>query len=148
MQGYACPRTPEFEALVPWLRFSPALCSFVGAVGTATASGPLLTGLAAVAALGALSPVHPFDRLYNRVVRRFTGTDPLPPNGAPRRFACAVAAVWLLVTATAFRRGSRRAGYGLGAAFVATSGLVATTHVCIPSMVYRTVFRKSVEESA
>lgn len=110
-----------------------------------TATPVLLAALVPFAALGALLPMHPFDLLYNRVIRRLTGTDPLPRSGAPRRFACVVATVWLPATAVAFRTGATLAGYVLGGLFVAVSGLVVTTHICIPSMVYRAVFRRPVE---
>jgi len=35
-------------------------------------------------------------------------------------------------------------GYGLGAALTVTALLVGTTDICIPSMVYRVIFRKPV----
>ncbi|MFC7046727.1 DUF4395 family protein [Halobacteriaceae archaeon GCM10025711] len=136
IQGFACPTDEEFERLAPWLRFSPVACSAAGAVGTLLASPALLVGLAATAVVGAVTGVHPFDTLYNHGIRRLTRTDSLPRNATPRRFACAVATVWLLATAGAFRSGRDRLGRALGALFVLTSGLNAA-YVCVPSMVYR-----------
>jgi len=121
-----------------WLRMAPALCAAVAAVGTAVASPWLLWALAAIAALGALLPFHPFDLIYNLGIRRFTGTPELPENRAPRRFACAMASVWVTATGALFAVGLNGAGYALGAALVATATLVATTHICIPSMIFRT----------
>ncbi len=121
-----------------WLRMSPALCAVVAAVGTALASPWILWTLAAVAALGAALPFHPFDLIYNLGVRRLTGTPKLPANGSPRRFACGMASVWLITTGALFAAGLNVAGYALGFTFVATATLVATTHICIPSMIFRT----------
>jgi len=121
-----------------WLRFAPALCGILAAVGTAIAAPWLLWGLAVIAALGALLPFHPFDLLYNEGVRRITGGPRLPANGAPRRFACGFGSAWLIVTGAMFAGGYDVAGYVLGLALVAVAGLVAATHICIPSIIFRT----------
>lgn len=148
IQGYSCSTTSAFPEVVPWTRFSPALCSMIGAVGTILASPVILGALVPFAALGAVFRRHPFDLLYNHGIRGLTGTPQLPPNGAPRRFACGVATVWLSATAIAFLSSMTLAGYVLGGLFVAVSGLVATTHICIPSIVYRTLIRMPVQKPA
>jgi hypothetical protein len=61
--------------------------------------------------LGALLPFHPFDLLYNYGVRYLTGTRPLPHQGPQRRFACAIATVWLVGTGWAFHLGAEMIGY-------------------------------------
>jgi hypothetical protein len=121
-----------------WLRLAPALCAAFAAVGTGFGWAWLLWALAVLALFGAVLPFHPFDLLYNAGIRRLTGTPALPSNGGPRRFACALGAVWLVVTGALFAAGADVAGYVLGAAFVAAATLVATTHVCIPSILFRT----------
>jgi hypothetical protein len=121
-----------------WLRLAPALCGVVALVGIAIASPPVLWGLAAIAAAGAIMPFHPFDLIYLAGVRRFTCGPPLPANGAPRRFACAMGSAWLVATGVLFAAGLDFAGYIVGGALVATAALVATTHICIPSIVFRT----------
>jgi len=103
-------------------------------------SPAILLGLAPIAALGAIFPVHPFDLIYNLGIRRFTGTHPLPRRGAPSRFACGLGAVWLIGTAALFLEGISLAGYILGGSLVAVGTLVATNHICIPSMIYRLLF--------
>lgn len=121
-----------------WLRFSPALCGVVAAIGTALAAPWLLWGLGVIAAFGAILPLHPFDLIYNEGVRRVRGGPRLPANGAPRRFACAVGSAWLVLTGAVFAGGYDVAGYLLGGALVAVAGLVAATHVCLPSIIFRT----------
>jgi hypothetical protein len=127
----------------PWMRWSPAICAVVMAIGTILASPPVLWGLAGIALLGALFPRHPFDLLYNHGVRHLTGTRPLPRHGPQRRFACGVATVWLTGTAFAFHQGAMALGYVLGGAITAVATLVAVTHFCIPSLVYNTLFRQA-----
>ena len=125
----------------PWLRWSPALCAVFMATGTILASPPALWALAAIALLGALLPAHPFDIFYNHVVRQLTGTRPLPHHGPQRRFACGVAAAWLIGTGLAFHQGAAALGYVLGGTLTIVAAIVGTTHFCIPSLVYNTLFR-------
>jgi hypothetical protein len=121
-----------------WIRLSPALCAGIAAAGTALASPWTLVALAAVAALGAALPFHPFDLAYNLGIRRVLSSPQLPRNRAPRRFACGMASAWLLVTGALFGAGYGVAGYVLGFTFVGTATLVATTHICLPSIMFRT----------
>lgn len=121
----------------PWLRFTPLVCAALMGLGTALALPALLWALVPVAALGAVFPVHPFDLVYNFGLRRVTGTRSLPPNGAPRRFACGMAALWLAATASAFMVGAAAVGYVLGGVLTSVAALVGTTHFCIPSLMYR-----------
>jgi hypothetical protein len=125
-----------------WLRWSPAVCATIAAAGTALASPAILWTLMVFAALGAALPFHPFDLAYNYGIRHLTGTPALPANGAPRRFACAVASAWLLTTGALFASGADVVGYVLGGALVAVAATVAGSHFCIPSLVYRMLFRR------
>jgi hypothetical protein len=121
-----------------WLRLAPAMCGVIAAAGTALASPAVLWSLALIAAAGAALPFHPFDLLYNLGVRQLTGGPKLPANHAPRRFACGVGSAWLVVTGALFASDSDAAGYVLGISLVVVATLVATTHICIPSIMFRT----------
>jgi len=134
-QGYASVDRSTMREVEPWLRWSPALCATVMGIGTALASPWILWALVPFAMLGALFQRHPFDYLYNFGVRRLTGTQPLPPHGAPRRFACAIASVWLLATGAAFAADLNVVGYVLGGTLTGVALIVATTHFCIPSLI-------------
>ena len=141
-QGYENLDDQSLGLVEPWLRWSPAICTGVIVVGVALASPAVLWGLVPFAALGAAMRRHPFDYVYNLGVRRLTGTPALPEHGAPRRFACGMAAGWLVVTGAAFATGADGAGYALGGALAAVGGLVSVTHFCIPSTIFRFVFRR------
>ncbi len=137
IQGFTGLDDTTLREVAPWLRFTPAVCAVLMGLGTALALPALLWALVPVAALGALFPVHPFDLVYNFGLRRVTGTRSLPPNGAPRRFACGMAALWLAATASAFMVGAAAVGYVLGGVLTSVAALVGTTHFCIPSLMYR-----------
>jgi hypothetical protein len=140
VQGFDAVEETRLAEVAPWLRLTFGLCALLAGIGTATASPILLLALAPIAALGAALPVHPFDLVYNHGIRHLTGTGPLPPRGAPSRFACGMGAAWLLVTAWAFWAGYATLGYALGGTLTAMAILVSTTDICIPSMVYRLLF--------
>lgn len=141
-QGFCDLDDATMRELSPWLRWSPALCTIVMAAGVALRSPAVLWSLAAIAFLGALLPFHPFDVVYNTVVRHLTGTPPFPHNGPQRRFACALAATWLVATGLAFRSGADWLGLALGVSLIAVATLVTVTHICVPSMIYNALFAR------
>lgn len=141
-QGFAGLDDATLAEVGPWLRWSPVLCTLVMLVGVALRSPGVLWALAGIALLGALLPFHPFDLLYNHGVRHLAGTRALPHQGVQRRFACALAAAWLLATGWAFHVGATTTGMLLGIALIAVAALVAATNICIPSMVYNRLFRR------
>lgn len=139
-QGFCNLDDAAMTELAPWLRWSPALCTTVIAIGLVLRAPLVLWGLAAIALLGAALPFHPFDLVYNHFVRRFTGTASLPHHAAQRRFACALATVWLAATGLALYVGATVLGLVLGVALVCVAALVSITHICIPSMIYNALF--------
>jgi hypothetical protein len=123
----------------PWLRLAFGLCGTLAIVGTALASTPLLLTLAGIAFIAALSPVHPFDLIYNHGIRHATGTPPLPKRGPPNRFACGVGALWAIGTVWAFQSSLTTLGYALGFTLASVAMLVSTMDICIPSMIFRAI---------
>lgn len=142
-QGFIGLNDEVLGEVEPWLRLSPALCTILIGLGTALAFAPLLWVMVAFAGLGAIFPTHPFDLIYNYGLRYLSGTKRLPPNGAPRRFACGLAAAWLVGTALAFQVGVLWLGYVLGGLLTAVGLLVTLTHFCIPSIIYQALFGHS-----
>jgi hypothetical protein len=140
IQGFDTVDVQELARVAPWLRLAFGLCTLLGGLGTVFASPAILLALTSIAALAAASPVHPFDLIYNYGIRHLTGTGPLPRRGAPSRFGCGMGAVFLLVTAWAFSAGHVVAGYALGGMLTSVVLLVSTTDICIPSMIYRSIF--------
>lgn len=141
-QGYCNLDDATLTELAPWLRWSPTFCAAFMAIGTALRSPLVLWGLAVTALVGALLPLHPFDLVYNYGVRRVTRTRPLPRNGPQRRFACALAATWLLATGWAFYTNTTVLGLVLGISLTSVATLVSLTHFCIPSTIYNALFSR------
>ena len=140
IQGFESVDMQQLALVASWLRLSFGLCAALGGLGTVLASPTILLTLAPVAALATASPVHPFDLLYNYAIRHVTGTGPLPRRGMPSRLGCGVGAIFLLVTAWAFSAGHFGAGYALGGMLTVVALLVSTTDICIPSIIYRSIF--------
>lgn len=140
-QGFCNLDDATLDEVGPWLRWSPAFCAVFMTAGVALQSPAVLWALAATAFLGVLLPFHPFDLLYNYGARYLTGTRPLPHQGPQRRFACGIASVWLLATGWAFHVGAALTGYLLGVPLILVATLVSITHICIPSLIYNTLFK-------
>ena len=132
----------------PWMRWPYVLCTSLMVAGIVLASPWLLWGLATIAAATVFLSSHPFNYPYNYGVRYLTGTRPLPPSTKQGKFACGVASVWLVATGAAFFTGATTLGYVLGGALTVPAGLVATTHICIPSMVYNALFDRKKAQPA
>ncbi len=126
------------------LRMSPAICMVWTAVGTALASPWILGALVPFAALGAILPRHPFDVLYNHGLRHLLERPPLPPNGARRRFACALGATMLIAATWAFGAGVPTVGFVIGWSLVAAAFVNVSTGFCIPSFIARLFLGKVV----
>jgi hypothetical protein len=126
----------------PWMRWPYVLCSTMVIVGVVLASPWVIWTLAAIAAGTVFLPSHPFNYIYNYGVRHLTGTRPLPPSTAQGKFACGVGAAWLVGIGIAFFVGATTVGYVLGGVLAAVATLVASTHVCIPSMIYNALFQR------
>jgi Domain of unknown function (DUF4395) len=140
IQGFDTVEVQELARVGPWLRLAFGLCALLGGLGTVMASPLILLVLALIAAGAAASPVHPFDLIYNYGIRHLTGTGPLPRRGVSTRVGCGMGASLLLVTAWAFSAGHLVVGYVLGGVLTFVVLLVSTTDICIPSLIYRSIF--------
>ena len=123
-----------------WMGLAFGVCATLAAVGAALASPLFLWFLVPIAVLATVSPVHPVDFVYNHTLRHVTGTPSIPKRAMPTRFGCGVGTVWMLATIWAFESGNTALGYGLGGALSCVALLVATTDICIPSMIYEAIF--------
>ena len=141
-QGFVGLDDATLSDVGPWLRLSPAICMIWAAVGTVLASPAILWSLMPFAALGAVFPWHPFDVIYNYGLRHWLGTPRLPRYRAPRRFACAVATIWLGAAGLAFYLGSPVLGYILGGSLTLAALVPVTTDFCIPSFFWGLIFGK------
>lgn len=148
LQGFLGLDDDTLARVGPWLRLSPAICATWVAVGLVLWSPALVLGLVPMAALGALLRNHPFDLVYDRLVRPRTGGPRIPRYPAPRRFACGVGSLWLLGLAAAMASGPGWLARLLGLAFVVIALIQATTDFCIPSWTFARLFGHPAERKA
>src|SRR2546421_11478658 len=147
LQGFACDSDPGIVAAAHWLRFTPIVSTFWIIVGVVSRSPLLLWGFAIVTVIGAAG-WHPFDALFNALVRRWVNAPSLPPNPVPRRFAMAVAAVWSAGAGWLMSAGLIWIGVILGSGLALAGVIVATTHFCLGSWVYQRVWGRAGPEGA
>ena len=104
---------------------------------------PILAIAAIIAFAGAFPPYHPFDYLYNYGVRHLLGKPKLPARTNQGRFACGIASVWLSITIYLLYNNYIVSGNVLAIALLAVGTLVVTTDICIPSIIYNGIFKKT-----
>jgi hypothetical protein len=131
-QGYTSLDAETLAEVAPWLGLAPAVCSAVTAAATLTGSGLTLLLLAPLGVVAATTARHPAEWIADRTVRRDRrAVRPIPLAGAPRRFAYAFAATWLVVAGMAFLSGMPTLGTALGVAFAVATGVAAATGFCL-----------------
>jgi hypothetical protein len=135
-QGFTGLSDREVRQLDPWVRLAPGVCLVWTLVATVLGSALALWVLVPFALLGAVLPVHPFDVPYNLGLRRLTGGPPIPRYRPARRFACAVAGLWVLAAAVAFTVGATTLGAVLGYALVVVAAVPVTTGFCFASFLW------------
>jgi hypothetical protein len=131
-QGY-CLSDAERRELSLALRFSTGLCLTLVVVALALESPVMVFALSGIGLIAGFSARHPFDHLWNRVVRHAIGGPALPPNPARRRHAFKVATVWLALVGGLLSAGVTTAALLLGGLLVAACAAVTAANLCIPS---------------
>ena len=146
-QGY-CLSDDERRELAVGLRFSTGLCLTLVVIALALESPAMVFALSGIGLMAGLSARHPFDHLWNHIVRRVVGGPPLPPNPKRRRDAFKIATVWLLVVGTLLASGATTAALILGGLLVAACAIVTATNLCLPSEAFAWRVRNSQRKDA
>ena len=130
------------------IRFAFQLCVSLVLIGLLTKSYILLIFTNIVAIGGTIMSRHPFDYLFNHFISLRIKKPPVPPRPPQLRFACLMASLTLAGIISLFAMGMNTAAYLLGASLVLVGGLVSTTDICVPSMIYNALFLKSSKPKA
>jgi hypothetical protein len=133
-QGY-CLSDAEHRELSLALRFSTGLCLTLVIVALALQSPVMVFALSGIGVIAGFSARHPFDHVWNRLVRHVVGGPMLPPNPTRRRHAFKLATVWLVAVGGLLSAGATTAGLLLGGLLVAACSAVTAANLCIPSEV-------------
>lgn len=143
-QGYCGYSDAELSALAFGNRFAYIVCGTIVAIAVAAANIPTLIVMTIVAFFGIILQYHPFDYIYNHVLRGMLNKPKLPPRSKQLKFTCIIATLLLVTTTYLFYVDLATAGYVLGGLLVAVSFIVSTTDFCIPSMIYNYIFKFNV----
>lgn len=122
-------------------RFAYILCSLILIYGIVTANIPILSIMLVIAFLGVVLPNHPFDYIYNYVLRNIMKKPKLPPRSKQLKFACSIATLFLISTVYLFYSGYILAGYIVGSLLIFSAVLVSSTDICIPSILWNKIFK-------
>jgi hypothetical protein len=133
VQGFLGLDDDALRAVAPWLRFTPVMNILMIAGVAALGSVVGLAGAAAVMLVGAVDRAHPFDRLYDALVRRLTKTPRLPVSPNRRRLVFVFGATWLAVAAAVVAAGYSDVGRAMAMAMAVFIVPLATVHVCVVS---------------
>jgi hypothetical protein len=101
------------------LRFSSGLCLTLVVVALVPQSSAMVFALAPIDLIADFSARHPFDHVWNHVVRHSAGAPALPANPTRRRHALKLATAWLLLVGALFAAGALTVALVLGGLLVA-----------------------------
>jgi hypothetical protein len=144
IQGYGKYSQADLAALRFGIRLPYALCVVITAVGLLLVNIPILASLMFIAFLGVILPNHPIDYVYNFGLRQLLSRPQLPPRTAQIKFACGLATFWLAVTIILFWCRLILPGIAWGSVLIAIAGLVSTSDICIPSMIYNRLTEQNI----
>src|SRR5205085_1557068 len=91
------PAAAGSEATAASLRLSTGTCLLLVITALALESPAMSFALTGVGLIAGLTSRHPFDLVWNHVVRHVAGGPALPRNPTRRRHAFKIATVWLVV---------------------------------------------------
>jgi hypothetical protein len=126
-------------SLEAWMRFNPAMHALLFALAIIAGSPALMVALAALFAVGMIAAVHPFEWFYTAVIRPLEQSPELPASPPRRRAVFALGMACSLVVAWEFSFGSHTAGIVLASLMTASAALLALTHICVPSLGFRSL---------
>ncbi|MBI1175882.1 DUF4395 family protein [bacterium] len=137
LQGFNGLSDGEVTTLSWALKVAPAFCVVWVSIGGWFESPFIVGTLIPFAFLGAVLPWHPFDVPYQWFFRRWINGPAIPSYGAPRRFACAVATVWLGAIVLAMLMAHAVVADLLIGLFVVTAMMPVLFDFCVPSFIYQ-----------
>lgn len=139
-QGYIVQDDQQLAQIAFGNSLAFKFCTGLIAISVATANIPLLSILMCIEFLAIVMPRHPFDFIYNGIVRKWVDRPKLPKRSPQVRFACTMAIVFTGFTVLLFNNDQMVAGYLLGGSLAFMAGLVAFLDLCIPSIIYNALF--------
>jgi len=141
-QGFQKYTPQELKQLEWGLRFTPAACSLIAAVGLYLQQPAILFSVAVLGFWAFFFPAgHPMDMLYNAAIRPLFGAARLPANPFQRRLACLSAGVMNIMAGALFVADFPVAALVVGISLLVLQVIVISTHFCTLSWMYEGLMR-------
>ena len=141
-QGYFEYSDQEIGAFAFGNRFAIRLCVIILIPAVSFAIIPLLIFMNVVAFSSIFLTNHPFDYIYNHLLRKWTVGAKLPPRSPQLRFACFLASCVIASTIYFFESEMMLEGYIMGFQLVGVASLVGLFDLCLPSKLYNFIVGK------
>lgn len=136
-QGYTSCSLSDLNSMSNGLRFTPLFCMGLAIAGLFIQNPYIHWGLAALGILPFWFPNHhPFDLLYNHVIRKIVGAVKLPPNPLQRRIACVMGGMMNIGIGFGFYLNNPIIAYVFAGILIPLQIIVITTHFCVASWMY------------
>lgn len=135
-QGYSGYTDQQIRELAFGNRFAYRLCVILLTPALIFANVPLLIFMNVVAFSSILLPNHPFDYIYNYLIRRWTNGPELPPRSPQLKFACMMASIVIASTIYFLVEGMMIAAYLMGGHLIIIASIVSLFDLCFPSKIY------------
>jgi hypothetical protein len=141
-QGYLGYTDSELNDFKFGVRFAYYLCGSLVILGLVLIDINILAAAMIIAFFVSLPPRHPFDYLYNYLVRHLFNKPKMTTRANQGRFACGIATVWLGGIIYLFYAGLNVWAYIAGGILLLIAALVSIFDICIPSMIYNFLFKR------
>lgn len=136
-QGFRDVTSEACDLQYPALMWQPRVLGVLLLAGLLFPSWIYFTALSGLLVWSAAAPLrNPFDALYNRLIAAPRGLPPLGPAPAPRRFAMAFAATFLLVIGLSMLAGAYALAGGLFVLLLAALAALIFGRFCLGSYLY------------
>lgn len=143
IQGYSQYSDEDLEQYKYGIRFAYLGCGLLVAIGLLLQSPAVLMAAMTIAFLAVVLPRHPFDYLYNALVRHLIGKPEVPPRTYQGKFACSIATTWLGLMIYFFLSGNPSVANILGGILLLQAFVVGTVDFCVPSRIFNALFRRT-----
>ena len=139
-QGYTVQSNKELSNMAFGIRFPYRLCVIILITAIATQSIALFAAMTVLAFLGVVLPNHPFDYIYNYILSGWMDKPRIPARSVQLKFACSIATSWLVAVDYLLYSGATTAGLIMAAVLVLVAMFPSVIDLCIPSLIYKTLF--------
>lgn len=142
-QGFSCENERTLREMAFGIRFAYRGCTLLLIVAIASKSIVLFSAMLGLSFLGIVLPNHPFDYVFNVILRRWLRAPRVPARSRQLKFACIIATVFLAAVVSMLHVGMVTQALITAGILAAFALLPSTIDLCIPSLIYNAIFQRS-----